>query len=127
MLCQETVLPFSPQKERINSTPLMQTPKQFVLLDNISAPLFFSGVIIFHISLIYLAALFCVHSFPIHNCKIKNTRFLADLSRQNSPNSTVFYKTDRNSNQGYIQRPSEEKQNHKQTPHTRIKQRSHKS
>lgn len=131
MLCQETILPFNPQKQRINSTPLMETPKQYVLLDNVSTPIFFLGVVIFRISLICSAALFSVNSFPIHIYKIKNSRFLADLPLQKSPNPKIFYRSEGNSNQRYIQRPSEaweqEENKNKNTPHKNKTKKSQKS
>lgn len=52
----------------------METPKEYVLLNNVSTSIFFSGVI-FCIFLIYSAALFSMYSFPIHNYKFKNINF----------------------------------------------------
>lgn len=86
----------------------METPKEYVLLNNVSTSIFFSGVI-FCIFLIYSAALFTMYSFPIHNYKFKNINifFLPNLPLQKPPNPTIFHKTEGNSNQSYIQRASE--------------------
>lgn len=100
----------------------METPKEYVLLNNVSTPIFFSGVI-FCIFLIYSAALFSMYSFPIHNYKFKNISlvFFAEFASSKTPKpNNFFHKTEGNSNHSYIQRASEaweqEENKNKNTP-----------
>lgn len=89
----------------------METPKQHLLLDNVSILIFFSDFVVFHVSLIYSASLLDVHTFALHNHKSKNNRFLADLpvcSKTSEPSNSLRNST--NSNQSYIQMPWEAQQ-----------------
>lgn len=72
----------------------METPKQHLLVDIVSILIFFSDFVVFHMSLIYSASLPDVHSFAIHNHKIKNNRFLADLPAcSKTPSPAILYRT----------------------------------
>lgn len=110
----------------------METSKQYVLPENVSTSIFFSGVVP-HIFLICSAVLFSVYSFPTHHYKLKNIRFilfffLPNLPLQKSPNSTIFYKTEGNSNPSYTQRPSEAwEEEENETENTPQKDKSKKS